>query len=161
MGLWFKDWVKWCSCLRVDILVWVLLQDIYELIRLSQTVQCTYFIMHQSIPAAPSPPPPLPPFRADLRAWAFFWPWMVNSRGWGLLSCQISRGEDEKGGQMPRPPSSLQSFLLMAQSNSAVLSTLIGDFLFQLTSSCSNSARILIKTSRHDNTHQFIILVLM
>ena len=64
--------------------------------------------MHQSIPAAPSPPP-----RADPRALAFFWPWMANSRGWGLLSCQTPRGGDEKRGQMPRPPF---------------------DFLFQLTS---------------------------
>ena len=59
--------------------------------------------MHQSIPAAPSAPPPLPPKLADPRALAFFGPWMANSRGWGLLSCQIPRGEDEKRGQIPRP----------------------------------------------------------
>ena len=47
--------------------------------------------MHQSIPAAPSPRP-----RADPRALAFFLPWMANSRGWGLLSCQIPWGGDEK-----------------------------------------------------------------
>ena len=55
--------------------------------------------MHQSIPAAPSPNPPPPPSpRADPRALAFFffWPWMENFRGWGLSSCQIPRGEDEK-----------------------------------------------------------------
>ena len=46
---------------------------------------------------------PAPP-RADPRALAFFLPWMANSRGWGLLSCQIPRGGDEKRGQMPRPP---------------------------------------------------------
>ena len=66
---------------------------------------------------------------------AFFLPWMVNSRGWGLLSCQIPQGGDEKRGQMPRPPSTLQHFSLIAQSNSAVLSILMCDFLFQLTSS--------------------------
>ena len=65
----------------------------------------------------------------------FFLPWMVNSRGWGLLSCQIPRGGDEKRGQMPRFPSTLQHFSLIAQSNSAVLSILMCDFLFQLTSS--------------------------
>ena len=52
----------------------------------------------------------------------------------GVSSCQISRGGDEKGGQMPRPPSTLQIFSLTAQSNSAVLSILMSDF-FQLTSS--------------------------
>ena len=56
----------------------------------------------------------------------------ANSRGWGLLSWQIPRGGDEKKGQMPRPPSTVQHFLLIAQSNSAIL---MCDFLFQLTSS--------------------------
>ena len=65
----------------------------------------------------------------------FFLPWMVNSRGWGLLSCQIPRAGDEERGQMPRPPSTLQHFPLIAQSNSAVLSILMCLFLFQLTSS--------------------------
>ena len=36
---------------------------------------------------------------------------------------------------MSRPPSTLQHFSLIAQSNSAVLSILMSDFLFQLTSS--------------------------
>ena len=65
----------------------------------------------------------------------FFLPWMVNFRRWGLLSCQIPRGGDEKRGQMPRPPSTLQHFSLIARSNSAVLSILMCDFLLQLTSS--------------------------
>ena len=73
------------------------------------------------------PPPPLP--RADPGALALFLSWMANSRGWGLLSCQIPRGGDEKRGQMPHPPSTLQHFLLIAQSNSAVLSILMCDFL--------------------------------
>ena len=81
--------------------------------------------MHQSIPAAPNPPPP----RADPRALAFFLPWMANFPGWGLLSCQVPWGGDERGGQMPRPPSTLQIFSLIAQSNS-VLSILMSDFLF-------------------------------
>ena len=87
--------------------------------------------MHQSIPPALSPPTP----EADPRALAFILPWMANSRGWELLSCQIPRGGDEKRGQIPRPPSTLQHFSLIAKSNNAVLSILIGDFLFQLTSS--------------------------
>ena len=50
---------------------------------------------------------PPPPHRADPRALAFFLPCMANSRGWGLLSCQIPRGGDEKRGQMPCTPSAL------------------------------------------------------
>ena len=88
--------------------------------------------MHQSIPAALSPPA----LRAVPRAFAFFLPSMANSRrGLGLLSCQIPLGGEEKRGQMPRPPSKLQHFSLIAQSNNAVLSILTYDFLFQLTSS--------------------------
>ena len=56
----------------------------------------------------------------DPPALAFFSPWMANFRGWGPLSCQISRGGDEKRGQMPRPPSTLQHFSLIAQSSSAM-----------------------------------------
>ena len=68
---------------------------------------------------------------------AIFLPQMANSQGWGLLSCQIpwGLGGDEKRGQMRRPPSTLQHFSLIAQSNSAILSILMCDFLFQLTSS--------------------------
>ena len=72
--------------------------------------------MHQSIPPAPSPRP-LPPPRAEPLVLAFFFPWMANSRGWGLLSRQIPRGGIEKRGQQPRPPSTLQHFSLIAQSN--------------------------------------------
>ena len=64
---------------------------------------------------------------------SIFLPWMANSQGWGLLSCQIPWGGDEKRGQMPHPPSTLQHFSLIAQLNSAILS--IFNFLFQLTSS--------------------------
>ena len=60
--------------------------------------------------------PASPPPRADPQASAFFLPWMANSRGWGLLSCQIPRGGDEKRGQMPCPPSTLQHFSLTTQS---------------------------------------------
>ena len=77
-------------------------------------------------------PPPSPRALASL---AFFSPWKANSRGWGLLSCQIPWGRGEKRGQMPRPPSTLQHFSLIAQSNSAVLNILMCDLLFQVTSS--------------------------
>ena len=40
----------------------------------------------------PHPPPPHPGSP----------PWMANSRGWGLLSCQIPRGGDEKRGPVLR-----------------------------------------------------------
>ena len=78
---------------------------------------------------------PHPPPRADPRALAFFFPWMANSRGWGLLSCQIPQGGDENRGQMSLPPSTLQHFSLIAQSNNAILSILMCDLLFHLTSS--------------------------
>ena len=47
----------------------------------------------------------------------------------------MPRGGDEKRGQMPHPPSTLQHFSLIAQSNNAVLSILMCVFSFQLTSS--------------------------
>ena len=59
------------------------------------STRCKMFhskIMHQSIPPAPSTPPP----PVDPRALAFFLHWIVNSVGWGLLSCQIPRGGVEK-----------------------------------------------------------------
>ena len=93
----------------------------------------TIVIMHQLIPPASSSPPPPP--GADPAALALFLPWMANARGWGLLSCQFSRGGDKKRGQMPRPPSTLQHFSLIAPSNSSISSILMCDFLFQLTSS--------------------------
>ena len=34
----------------------------------------------------------------ELNVLTFFWPWMANSRGQGLLSYQIQRGGDEKRG---------------------------------------------------------------
>jgi len=78
--------------------------------------------------------PPLPPTPPPL-ALALVLPWMANSWGWALLSCQIPRGGDERRGQMPYPPSTLQHFSLIAQSNNAILSILMCHFLFQLTSS--------------------------
>ena len=101
------------------------------------------------------PPPPHThthpgwPLDIDTRAFEFFLPWMENSRGWwGLLSCQIPRGGDEKRGQMPRPPSTLQHFSLIAQSNSAVLNIFMSDFFVSSNVVLCNSARILIKTLR-------------
>ena len=53
--------------------------------------------MHQSIPAAPSPP------RANPREFAFFFLWIANSRGREHLSCLMPGGGDESRGQMPGP----------------------------------------------------------
>ena len=78
-------------------------------------------------------PHPIPPPRASPRALAFFFlPWMANSWGWGLFSCKIRRGGDEKRGQTPCPQSTLQQFSLIAQSNSTVLNILMCNFLFQV-----------------------------
>ena len=61
---------------------------------------------------------------------------MANSRGWRLLSCQLPRGGDEKRGQVPHPPSTLQHFSLITQwVNHAILSIVMCDFLFQWTCS--------------------------
>ena len=60
--------------------------------------------------------PPPRPRRPDPRALAFFLPWMANSWGWELLSCQITGGGDEKRGQIPRPPSTRQHSSLIEQS---------------------------------------------
>ena len=46
ISLWFKRWVQWCSCLRVHILVWLLVQDTYDLIRLSRTAQRPWIMFH-------------------------------------------------------------------------------------------------------------------
>ena len=101
----------------------------YERSRVKVKVEpnSTFTFMRQSIPAAPASP--LIP-----RELAFFWRWMLNPRGRGLSNCQIPRGGYEKNGQMPRPPSTLQHFSLIAQSSSAILSILMYDFFFQLTS---------------------------
>ena len=72
------------------------------------------------IPPSPSPPPPLLDGKFP---------------GVGSLELSNSPGGDEKRGQMPRPPLTLQHFSLIAQSNIAILSILMCDFLFQLTSS--------------------------
>ena len=58
------------------------------------------------IPAAPSFP------RSDPQALAFFFclGWQIT-RGWGLLSCQVPRGGDEKRGQMPRHSFNTATFL--------------------------------------------------
>ena len=101
--------------------------------------------MHQSIPAAPSPPPP----RADPRALAFFLRWMADSHG------------REKRVQIPCPQSTLQHFSLIAQSNSAVLKHFNVHFFVSSNVFLCNSARILIKTSHCDDMHQFMVLVLI
>ena len=62
---------------------------------------------------------------------------------------------------MPRLLSTLQFFSLIAHSNSAVLSILESFFFLSINVFLCNNARILIKTSRRDDTHRFIILVVI
>ena len=78
--------------------------------------------------------------------------------GLGLIICHIPRGGDGKRGQMPRPPSTLQHYSLIAQSNSAVLSILMCIFLLQLASSFV-IALDSVKTSRRNDMHQFMISI--
>ena len=120
-------------------------------IKIHPTWTTTLYVSQFHLRPAPSPP------RADPRELAFFLPWMANSRWWGLLSWQIPRGGEEKRGQMPCHPSTVQHFLLIAQSNSAILKC---DFFVSINVFLCNSARILLKTSRRDDMHQFMVLVL-
>ena len=46
----------------------------------------TYYVNSSCAQAPPGWPPGI----------NIFWPWIANSRGWGLLSCQIPRGGNEK-----------------------------------------------------------------
>ena len=94
----------------------------------------TIVIMHQLIPPASSSPPP-PPGLIPRHWHSFCLGWQMPGDGDLILSCQFPRGGDKKRGQMPRPPSTLQHFSLIAQSNSSISSILMCDFLFQLTSS--------------------------
>ena len=91
--------------------------------------KCFVTIMHQSIPPAPSTPPGWPP------GISIFFALDGKFPGVGTLELSNPPGWGRKKGQMPRPPSTLQHFSLIAQSNSAILSILMCDFLFQLTSS--------------------------
>ena len=74
---------------------------------------CLFITVYRPVkrPALPPPPPGRPP------GISFFF---ALDDCWGPLSCQISWGGDEKRGQIPRPPSTLQRFSLIAQSSSAM-----------------------------------------
>ena len=115
--------------------------------------------MHQSIPAVRSPsllPPPPPPLVLIPGISIFF---ALDGKFPGLGTLELSNPSvwDEKRERMPRPPSTLQHFSLIALSNSAVLSILMGDFFVSINVFLGNSARILIKTSRRYDMHQFSI----
>ena len=77
-------------------------------------------LMHQSIPPAPSP---------KQIGISIFFAMDGKFPGVGTLELSNPPGWGRKTGQMPRPPSTLQHFLLITQSNSAVLSILMSDFL--------------------------------
>ena len=103
-----------------------------DIFRLS--TRCKMFhskIMHQSIPPAPSPLTP----GLNPKHWHFFFPLDGKFSGMGTFELSNPPGWGRKKGQMPHPPSTLQHFSLIAQSNSSILSILICDFLFQSTSS--------------------------
>ena len=108
--------------------------------------------MHQSIPPVPSPhdhtttPQPPPPTTPGLtpRHWHFFCLGWQIPRGGDFWAVKFPGVGTKKDGKWPRPPSTLQHFTLVAQSNSAVLSILMCDFLFQFNIFLCNSTRILL-----------------
>ena len=115
-------------------------------------------IMHQSIPAASIPTSRSSPHPPPATVWPtcisiFFLPWMAKFPGAAgtLLSCQMPRSGKEKRRQIPRPQSTLQQFLLLAQSGNAALSILTCDFSFQLM-----SAFVIVRL--YARQHHFIIL---
>ena len=91
-------------------------------------------------------PPPPPPPPTDPWALSFFLPSMVNSWGWGLLSCQISGDGDKKRGQMSHPPSTLQLIFLDRTVEECQFKHFNGQF-FVLINIFLCSSAILIKTS--------------
>ena len=105
--------------------------------------------MHQSIPAAPNPPPPVPwPHPREL---ALFLPWMANSQGWGLLSCQIPRGGDKKRGQNIPSSVNTATFFIDRTVKECHFKHLNVRFFGSINVFLCNSV-ILIKTSRRDDT---------
>ena len=98
--------------------------------------------MHQSISPAPSaapvPPPPLPP--ADPWALAFL---DGKFPGVGTFKLSNSLGWGRERGQIPCPPSTLQHFSLIAQSNSTNFKHFNMQFFVSSNVFLSNSARIL------------------
>ena len=124
--------------------------------------RCNLCISQFHLP--PALPPPLPGWPPGISI--FFSPLMANSRGWGLLSFQIPQGGDEKRRRMPLPPSTLQlPPYIFHRSHSRIVPFLIKHFNVRFFVSINvflcNSARILIKTSRRDDMHQFMVLVLI
>ena len=88
-------------------------------------------IMHQSIPPTPRPPPPP---GADPHYQFFF---ALHGKFPGLGTLELSNPRSGGWKKRANAPSSVDTatFSLIAQSNSAILSILMCDFLFQLTSS--------------------------
>ena len=58
------------------------------------------------------------PGGADPRALALFLPWMANSRGWGLLSCQIPLGGSKKEGNAPSSVNAATLFIVHVHKTS-------------------------------------------
>ena len=89
-------------------------------------------------PAPPPPPPPLPP--ADPWALAFL---DGKFPGVGTFKLSNSLGWGRERGQIPCPPSTLQHFSLIAQSNSTNFKHFNMQFFVSSNVFLSNSARIL------------------
>ena len=110
---------------------------------------CEYlYVMHQSIPAAPSPQGPISPDISN------FLPWIYGNFPWaGTLELPNPPGvETNKESKCPVLHQHCNIFIDHTVESWHILSILICDFLFQLTSAFVIELTILIKTSRDDDT---------
>ena len=96
--------------------------------------KCPYYASVNPSCAKPTSPPSPPPHRDDPRALLFFClGWQIS--GMGTLELSNPPGWGQKKGANAPSSVNAATFLMVAQSNSAVLNILMCDFLFQVTSS--------------------------
>ena len=116
-------------------------------------------LMHQSIPPAPSPPAPSP--GADPRGISIFFclGWQIPGGGdsWAVKSPGMGT---KKEGKCPVLRQHCNIFH-WSHSQTCHFKYFNVRFFVSINVFLCNSARILIKTSRRDDMHQFMVLVLI
>ena len=120
----------------------------YNHVLLEKTSRLYQTSVNSSCALNPHPPPPL---RADPRALAFFCPgWQISRDG---LSCQIPRGGVSS-------VNTATFFIDCTIEQCRFKHFNVRLFVLSNVFLC-NSARIRVKTSRRDDMHQFMVLVLI